>query len=324
MKYVTDEITRRFQYRQRWGAKDHGWNSGKSDGVRFEGDSSDSPWGPYTGAWFLDATFHVRAYTRNDEDITDKRVYVQIRMDVAHNKLWTSADIEQNGFIDIGGIYFMPANIPPIGADGHREYMREFYHPFGDYSTGAPVYLHNGDASLSQMESDIGVSPNSAIVRMLIDNGTRQGMIYAGSNNSGWGVHHGTDVAPYSFDFTIPFTPDQYDDDGKMKIENIQIPLYIASRYVDVDPPRNVVSRIVTLFDFDLVGDGPFQFVPWARRMPGGTWRSCNDGKTLSTRQSGNWNHIVYNNALNPHVPGDSNGFRVQSSQWAVSPITPS
>lgn len=324
MKYVTDEIARRFQYRQRWGAKDHGWNSGKSDGVRFEGDSSDSPWGHYTGAWFLDGTFGMRAYTRNDEDITDKRVYVQIRMRINSNKLWTSSQEEENGINDIGGIYFSPTNIPPIGSNGHREYMREFYHPFDDYSTGAPVYLHNQDASLRQLEGDIGVSHESALAAVILDNGSRKGRIYAGNNSSSWGTHSGTNVAPYDFDVTLQFEPEEYDGNGQMKIENVQIPLYIASRYVDVDPPRNVVSRIVSMFDFDLVGDGPFQFVPWARRMPGGTWRSCNDGETLSTRQGGNWNHIVYNNALNPHVPGDSNGFRVQSSQWAVSPITPS
>lgn len=323
MKYFGPEIRQPFRYSVIWGAESHAWASGKSQGLRYENDADDHPTGSYTMAWLLCGEIVARGYTRNDEDPSDKNVYVKMSIKVKRNKYWSSNTGESTGFIDIAGIYFMPANRPAIGADGRMESARSWKHPItSSDKTASPYYQHNQDASLLMLERDLGVSHYSALAGCMGDNGTRMGQVFAGSNKSGWAAHSGTNIAPYTFDNTVTFSQSDYSDDGTLKLSNVQVPFYIGQRWIGGLDDDNVYSMITKLFDFDFTGDSPFRYVPWAARRSG-AWRSCNENGTLNVRENGNWNKVVYNSSVNPNVPGDSNGFRVQSSQWAVSPITP-
>ena len=324
MKYFGLEIREPFRFSTIWGSESHAWASGKSNGLRYENDADDYPTGLYTMAWLCCAEVVMHGYTRQDEDSSDKNVYIETKLNVKRNKYWSSSTSEATGFIDIAGIYLMPANRPAIGSDGRMEPSRTWKHPITSSDrTASPYYQHNQDASLLMLERDLGVSHYSALAGCMGDNGTLKGEVFAGSNKSSWATHAGTNIAPYTFENTITFTQSDYSDDGALKLSNVQVPFYIGQRWIGGAGDDNVYSAIVKLFDFDFTGDSPFRYVPWAARR-NGAWRSCNENNTLNVHENGNWNKVIYNSSVNPNVPGDSNGFRVQNKKWAVSPITPS
>ena len=329
-KRVSDIFTQRFQYRQLWGTSDRGWANGAQNGVSLGNPgTNNTPTGNWTVAWFLDCTCQFYAYTKNDEDPDNFNVYIKIDIECHHNKLWTSNDTPSGGYIDIGAIYLSPDNKPAPPST-----YREFTHNATTADSGSPIYLHNASGALSQLESDIGANNGTWLAGVICDNGTKEGKTITPGHDhdSSWGTHSGTDSSGWTITHTLVFTPSDYDDDGKMNLENVVIPFYIATRWW----PSELVTKsgITTLFDFDLTGD-PFSYVPWAIRKSG-SWRSCDDHRDsnnnkngLMVRKSGSFSHLILNSPLNPNVPGDSNGFRVVDKtktgrrRFGVSPKTP-
>ena len=331
MEVVSKTFKQRFQYRKLWGSEPNHWNNNAPNGVYlgvWNGTGTNTPEGVWTVAWFMDCLAEMYAYTMYDEDPTDLNVYVHINIHCNHNQLWTSNDVAANGYIDIGAIYLNPNNLPAIDQNtGKREALRVWHHPCpsGEEPDGnAPIYLENPTGAKYQLEQDIGASRGAWLGGVICNTKSKEGQLITPPNipDGGWGVHNGTDANGWDLVSVLTFGPDAYDGDGKLKLENVQMPFYIASRgwtsWYQTD------SVLESLFDFDIVGDSPFVYIPWAIKKSG-NWVSCNrrsDG--LSTRKSSNWStHIIVNSPLNPNVPGDSSGFRKTGNKWRVSPLTP-
>ena len=333
-KQVSDTVKQRFQYHRLWGTKSHDWNNHAPQGLYYAGTGDysadhpeegiasghDAPTGIWTVAWFLDCTAEMWAAI-NEDDPDDLNVYIEVRITCKHNKMWTSVDDPVNGFIDIGGIYLEPDSAPNIWT----------------HSGASSVYLGNKPLSIKQLEDDIGVTKGAWIGGVICDTHDRDGQVVKPTppkRSSDLVVPDGyDDYSNWTYTHELVFGPEDYDHDGHMEIDSITLPFYVALRWWDAETVVKV--SLEKLFDFDIIGDNPFQYVPWAI-LKNSNWRSCDNHKTnnvkdgLMVMKSNSWSHLIVNNPLNPKVPGDSNGFRVVDQtktglkKWGVSPKTPS
>lgn len=309
MQWLTPTITQHFQLRQIWGLGSHAWTSGApASGIIIgENSSVDSPvtsGNPYTVAWYAYFRVNTRAYTKEDENINDENIYIEIKIATLHNKLWTSNASEQDGFVDIGVLSWDSNRKPPAETIVSQE------------------YIHNQSAAKTQLYDWAGISDSNVICGVIADNGYKTGQTVP---NGAWGTHlGGIDTPVAERTFTMVFDASYFNDDGTLKEQYRMMPFNYALRsHPGSGTVRMTLDRTI---DVDLSVD-PFIYIPWAI-MKNGQWVSCNrrpDG--LMVYKNGSFSKAVRNSILarvrNGKLPSNANGFRMKNNKWQVSPITP-
>lgn len=314
MKWLTPTITKHFQIRTIWGANASSctWSSGTPwNKLVKEGSYSgtDSPSGRYTAAWFAYFTVNVRPYTKLDENPSDNNIYLDIKIITNHNKIWTSNEASAGGFIDIGLIAWSPKNKPS-------------YPNAVIDTTSTNLYLNDYQNALKQLYGYAGVTDDDVICGAMSDNGQKTGGTVP---NGTWGSHpNGADSSARTQNFTLKFDESCFKDDGTLMDKYKRLPFYMLSRYRPDD--SHATLAVTATIDTDLSID-PFIYIPWGIKKSTG-WLSCNrNNNGLVVREKGSWSKIVKNSVLsrviNNKFPSSSDGYRVKSEKWNVSPITP-
>lgn len=308
MKWISPAVTQHFQSRIIWGEGNAGWSSGapRNGTVQntFSGVDSPSAGSAYTVAWFAYFKVETRAYTKSDENTSDNNIYLQVNITTVHNKVWTSNVAPVDGFIDIGLIAWNP--------NRQNDHL---------YTTG--VYLYDQESSKAQLYNWLGLDGNNVVCGVVADNGNRTGQTIPGGP---WGSHPGgVDTPVGTRTFTLTFGSNDFNSDGSLKAEKRVLPFCQASRWHMEDPSQIGMSVDPTL-NIDLTVE-PFIYIPWGIKKSNG-YQTCNrlpDG--LMVHKGGSWSKVVKNSFMSRVVgnsfPSTSNGFRIHSNKWEVSPLTP-